>query len=213
MVVDALSRLWMGSVARVEDDMKELVRDVHILAQLGVCYHSSIGMAPFEALYARRCRSRKGWFELGEVSLIGPELVQEAMEKGVKRFGNKGKLSLRYVGPYQILRRIRKVTYELEFHNELASVHSIFHVSFLKKCVVDMTSIVPLEGLGVRENISYEEVSVEILDRKVRKLRNKEVSSVKVLWRNQLFEGATWEVEADMMSRYPRLFPSAPILA
>ncbi|WMV32992.1 hypothetical protein MTR67_026377 [Solanum verrucosum] len=131
--------------------------------------------------------------------------------KGVMRFGKKGKLSSRYVGPYLILRRLGKVAYELELPNELASVHPVFHVSMLKKCVGDPTSIVPLEGLGVKENLSYEEVPIEILDRQVKKLRNKEVASVKVLWRNHLVQGATWE--ADMMSQYPYLFPSTPILA
>ncbi|WMV55629.1 hypothetical protein MTR67_049014 [Solanum verrucosum] len=70
--------------------------------------------------------------------------------KGVMRFGNKGKLSPRYVSPYQILRRIGKVAYELELSNELASVHLVFHVSMLKKCVGDPTSIVSLEDLGVK---------------------------------------------------------------
>ena len=56
----------------------------------------------------------------------------------------------------------------------------------LKKCIGDPVSILPLEGLGVDENLSYEEVPVEILDRQVKKLRNKEVVSVKVLWRNHL---------------------------
>ncbi|WMV32426.1 hypothetical protein MTR67_025811 [Solanum verrucosum] len=133
--------------------------------------------------------------------------------KGVMRFGKKGKLIPRYVGPYQILRRVGKVTYELYLPNELASLHQVFHVSMLKKCVGDPTSIVSLEGLGVNENLSYEEVSIEILDREVKKLRNKEVASVKVLWRNQLVEGPTWEAEADMMSRYPHLFPSTLTLA
>ncbi|KAK4729692.1 hypothetical protein R3W88_022680 [Solanum pinnatisectum] len=105
------------------------------------------------------------------------------------------------------------VAYELELPNELASVHPVFHVSMLKKCVGDPTSIVPLEGLGAKENLSYEEVPMKILDRQVKKLRTKEVASVKVLWRNQLVEGATWEAEADMMTRYPHLFPSTPILA
>ncbi|WMV18853.1 hypothetical protein MTR67_012238 [Solanum verrucosum] len=85
--------------------------------------------------------------------------------KGVMRLGKKGKLSPRFVGPYEILRRVRKVAYELDFPNELVSVHPIFYVSILKKCVGDPTSIVPLEGLGVDENFSYEEVSVEILHR------------------------------------------------
>ncbi|WMV25070.1 hypothetical protein MTR67_018455 [Solanum verrucosum] len=66
----------------------------------------------------------------------------------------------------------------------------------IKKCVGDLTSIVPLEGLGVNENLSYEEVSIEILGQQVKKLRNKEVAPVKVLWRNVLVEGYTWEAEA-----------------
>ncbi|KAK4733652.1 hypothetical protein R3W88_007913 [Solanum pinnatisectum] len=105
------------------------------------------------------------------------------------------------MGPYYILRRVGNVSYVLDLPNVLASVHPIFHVSMLKKCVGDPTSIVSLEGLGVKENISYEEVSVEILDRQVKKLRNKEIAYVKVLWRNHLVEGATYEAGANMMSR------------
>ncbi|KAH0644862.1 hypothetical protein KY284_032746 [Solanum tuberosum] len=215
-------------------------------------HHSSIGMAPFKALYGRRCRSPVGWFEVGEIALIGLESVYEAIEKvrlirerlkmaqsrqksyvdvrrrelefeigdwvylkissmnGVMRFGKKGKLSPQFVGPYQILKRIGKVAYELDFPNELAPVHPVFHVSMLKKCIGDPVSIIPLEGLGVDESLSYEEIFVEILDRQVKRLRNKEVAFVKVLWRNHLVEGATWAVEADMKSRYPHLFPSTP---
>ena len=62
----------------------------------------------------------------------------------------------------------------------------------------------------MNENLSYEEVLVEILDLQVKKLRNKDVASVKVVWRNHLVEGATWEAEADMKSRYPHLFPPTP---
>ena len=87
----------------------------------------------------------------------------------------------------------------------------MFHISMLKKCIGDPVSILSLEVLGVDENLSYEEVSVEILDRQVKRLRNKEVASVKVLWRNHLVEGATWEAEADMKSRYPHTFTSTPI--
>ncbi|WMV29592.1 hypothetical protein MTR67_022977, partial [Solanum verrucosum] len=111
--------------------------------------------------------------------------------KGVMSFGKKGKLSPQYVGPYQILRRVGKIAYELDLPNELASVHPISHASMLKKCVGDPTFIVSLEVLGVKENLSYEDIPDEILDRQVKKLRNKEVSYVKVLWRNQLVEGAT----------------------
>ncbi|WMV45520.1 hypothetical protein MTR67_038905, partial [Solanum verrucosum] len=128
--------------------------------------------------------------------------------KRVVSFGKKGKLSPRYVGLYEILKRVGKVAYEFKLPNELASVHPVFHISMLKKCIGEPVSILPLEGLGVDENLSYEEVPVEILDRQVKNLTNKEVASVKVLWRNHLVEGATWEAEADMKSRYPHIFPS-----
>ncbi|WMV42226.1 hypothetical protein MTR67_035611 [Solanum verrucosum] len=120
--------------------------------------------------------------------------------KGVMRFGKKGKLSPRYVGPYRILKRIGKVAYELELPADLAAVHPVFHISLLKKCVGDPASIVQLESVAVKDSLSYEDVPVEILDRQVRRLRNKEVASVKVLWRSQSVEGATWEAEAAMKS-------------
>ncbi|WMV24925.1 hypothetical protein MTR67_018310 [Solanum verrucosum] len=130
--------------------------------------------------------------------------------KGVIRFGKKGKLNHRYVRPYEILKRVGKLAYELKLPIELAPVHLVFHISMLKKCIGDPVSILPLEGLGVNENLSYEVVPVEILYRQVKKLRNKEVASVKVLWRNHLVEGATWEAEADINTRYPHIFPPTP---
>ena len=126
--------------------------------------------------------------------------------KGVMRFVKKRNLSPRYVGPYKVFQKIGKVAYELKLHSELASVHPVFHVSMLKKCIGHPVSILPIEGLRVDENLSYEEVLVEILDHHAKKLRNKEVDFVKVLWRNHLVEGTTLEVEADMKSCYPHLF-------
>ena len=62
--------------------------------------------------------------------------------------------------------------------SELASVHPIFHISMLKKCIGDPESILPIEGLGVKDNLSYEEVPVQILDSQVNKMRNKEVTFI-----------------------------------
>ena len=89
------------------------------------------------------------------------------------------------------MKRIGKVSYELELPAKLAVVHPVFHISVLKKCVGDPASIVPLESVAVKDSLSYEDVPVEILDRQVRRLKNKEVTSVKVLWRRQTVEGAT----------------------
>ncbi|WMV23707.1 hypothetical protein MTR67_017093 [Solanum verrucosum] len=129
--------------------------------------------------------------------------------KGVMRFGKKGKLSPRYIGPYRIAKRIGNVAYELELSQELAAVHPVFHISMLKKCIRDPSLILPTESIEINDNLSFEEIPVQILDRQVRRLRTKDVASVKVLWRNQFVEEATWEAEEDMKKRYPYLFESA----
>src|ERR1051325_6279367 len=122
------------------------------------------------------------------------------------RFRKKGKLSPHYIEPYQIVRRIEKVAYELDLPSELDGVHPVFHVSMLKKCLGDPTLAIPVEHTGVKDSLSYEEVPMRILDRQVRKLRNKEIAFVKVLWRNQFVEEATWEAEEAMKQKYPYLF-------
>ena len=86
-------------------------------------------------------------------------------------------------------------------------MHSVFHVPMLKKCTGYPVSLLLIEGLEFDANLSYEEVSVEILDQKVKKMRNKEVALLKVVWKNYLIENVIWEIEADMMSRYPHIFP------
>ncbi|WMV25254.1 hypothetical protein MTR67_018639 [Solanum verrucosum] len=153
-------------------------------------YHSSIGKAPFEDLYGRRCRYPIGWFEVAEVSLIGPELVHEAMEK-IELIRERLKTAQIRQKSYVDVRRK-----DLEFDvNDWVylkfSPMKVFPVSLLKKCVGHLTSIVPFESLGIKDSLSYKEVPVKILDRQVRKLRNDEIASMKVVWMNQLVEGAT----------------------
>ena len=103
------------------------------------------------------------------------------------------------------------MAYELELQAKLAEVHSVFHISLLKKCVGDLAFVVPLESMAVKYCLSYEDVPVEILNRQVRRLRNKEVFSVKVLWRSQSVEGATWEAEAAMKASILTSFLPIPL--
>ncbi|WMV50533.1 hypothetical protein MTR67_043918 [Solanum verrucosum] len=131
--------------------------------------------------------------------------------KGVMRFGKKGKLSSRYIGPYRISKRVGNIAYELVLPQELAAVHLVFHVSMLKKCMGDPSLIIPTEDIGIKDSLSYEEIRVQILDRQVHKLSTKEVASVKVLWRNQVVEEATWKTKEDMKKRYPHLFDPGEI--
>ncbi|XP_070002913.1 uncharacterized protein [Nicotiana sylvestris] len=126
--------------------------------------------------------------------------------KGIMRFGKKAKLSPRYVRPYKIIQRISQVAYKLGLPPEMSLVHLVFHMSMLKKVVGDPSTVVPAETIEVNEELSYEEVLVAILDRQVQKLRNKEIVSIKVLWRNQQVEEATWEAEEEMRRKYPHLF-------
>ncbi|XP_070050111.1 uncharacterized protein [Nicotiana tomentosiformis] len=205
-------------------------------------------MAPYEALYGRRCRFPVGWFEPAEVLLIGSEFVCEALEKvhlirerlkavqsrqksysdkrhrelefmvgdkvflkvspmkRVMRFGKKGKLSPRFIGPYEILEKKGNVAYELALPVELSSVHPVFHVSMLRKYIHDEFHIIPIDIIEIKEGLTYEEVPIEILDKQVRKLRTKDIATVKVLWSNHDSKEATWEVEEDMRKKYPYLF-------
>ncbi|WMV07844.1 hypothetical protein MTR67_001229 [Solanum verrucosum] len=114
--------------------------------------------------------------------------------KGIMRFGKKGKLSPRYIGPYIISKRIGNVDYELELPQELTTVNPVFHISMLKNCMGDPSLIIPTKDIGIKDSLSYDEIPVQILDYQVHKLRTKEVASVKVLWRNQFVEEDTWKM-------------------
>ncbi|WMV54818.1 hypothetical protein MTR67_048203 [Solanum verrucosum] len=131
--------------------------------------------------------------------------------KGVMRFGKKGKLSPWYIGPYRISKSIGNVAYELELPQELEAVHSVFHISMLKKCMEDPSLIIPTKYISIKDSLSYEKIHVQILDRQICKLRTKEVALVKVLWRNQFVEETTWEAEENMKKRYPHLFESGEV--
>ncbi|KAB2625897.1 S ribonuclease [Pyrus ussuriensis x Pyrus communis] len=176
-------------------------------------FHSSIGMAPFEALYGRSCRTPLCWSEVGERVLVGPEIVEETTQnvqlspwRGVVRFGKKGKLSPRYIGPYIVTERVGEVAYRLELPPELAKVHNVFHVSMLRHYVADPLHVIPPQPLEINPDLTYDEEPLTILDWKEKVLRNKTVNLVKVLWRNHSVEEATWETEERMRDLYPRLF-------
>ena len=75
--------------------------------------------------------------------------------KDVMRFSKKVKLNLQYIGPYCIAKRIGNVAYEWEQLQELAVIHSVFHISMLKKCMGDLSLIVPTENVGIKDSLSY----------------------------------------------------------
>ncbi|WMV53219.1 hypothetical protein MTR67_046604 [Solanum verrucosum] len=101
---------------------------------------------------------------------------------------------------------VGEVAYELALPPGLSGVHPVFHVSMLKKYHDDGNYIIRWDSVLLDENLSYEEEPVAILNREVRKLRSKEIASIKVQWKNRPVEESTWESEVDMQERYPHLF-------
>ncbi|KAK9049844.1 hypothetical protein SSX86_031187 [Deinandra increscens subsp. villosa] len=126
--------------------------------------------------------------------------------KGVIRFRKRGKLSPRFIGPFKILARVGKVAYQLELPDELSGIHNTFHVSYLRKCLADESAYVPLDDLVIDDKLNYVERPIAILDRKVKRLRNKEVNQVKVQWEHRKGSDLTWESEEEMQRYYPHLF-------
>ena len=126
--------------------------------------------------------------------------------KGVIRFGKRGKLNPRYVGPFKILERIGPVAYKLELPPELSRVHPTFHVSNLKKCLTDETAVIPLDEIEVDEQLHFFEKPVEIMDREVKRLKKSRIPLVKVRWNSKRGPEYTWEREDEFKRKYPNLF-------
>ncbi|XP_012845856.1 PREDICTED: uncharacterized protein LOC105965854 [Erythranthe guttata] len=205
-------------------------------------------MAPYEALYGRKCRSPLYWDEVGERKLLGPDLVQQTVNlvrdirenmrvaqnrqqsyannrrrdlefevgslvflkvapfKGILRFGNRGKLSPRYIGPFEILEKIGSRAYRLALPPNLSRIHNVFHISMLRKYIPSPEHVLKAEPIELNPNLSYEEKPLRILDSKTKTLRNREIHLVKVQWHNHTPEEATWVRESEMRSLYPELF-------
>ncbi|XP_073138911.1 uncharacterized protein [Henckelia pumila] len=184
-------------------------------------YQATIDMAPYEALYGRRCKTPLHWDEVGERAVLGPEIVNQTVDvipkirdrmltaqsrqksyadqrhrdlefevgdhvflnvspwKGVKRFGKRGKLSSIYIRPFEILEKVGARAYRVALPPNLEGVHNVFHISMLRKYVANSSHVIHHEPVEWTPDLSYEEMPVQILDRQVRRLRNREIPMVK----------------------------------
>src|SRR6185369_5671029 len=212
-------------------------------------YQESIKMAPFEALYGRRCHTPLNWSETGERTIFGPDMVQEAEEqvrfiqanlkiaqsrqksyadkssplvfeigdhvylkvspwKGMQRFGIKGKLAPRCIGPYPIVERCGPVAYRLNRPAKFSAIHNIFHVSQLKKCLRIPTEAIDSDSIQLESDLTYPERPIKILDRKDRITRCTTIKFYKVQWSHHSEDEATWEKEEFLKSKYPEFLNS-----
>nr|GFC16580.1 hypothetical protein [Tanacetum cinerariifolium] len=161
-------------------------------------WHASIKCAPFEMLYGRKCRALICWDHVGERVIEGPEIIEPgdriflkvSPARGVRRFGIKGKLSPRFIGPFEILDRVGEVSYRLALPPQLLHVHNVFHVFLLRGYKYHPLHVVsyPLDQIRA----DYVEEPEAILDREDRVMMNKTIPFVKILWRNHPEQEATW---------------------
>ncbi|XP_049381224.1 uncharacterized protein LOC125845732 [Solanum stenotomum] len=139
--------------------------------------------------------------------MVGERVLLKVLPmKGVMIFGKKGKLSPRYIGPFEIVKRIGEVAYELALQPGLSDVHPIFHILMLKKYHQGGAHVIQWDSVLLDQNLIFEEEPITILDRQIRKLRSKEIASVKAQWKHRPVEKATWETESNMRSKYPQIF-------
>ncbi|XP_052489804.1 uncharacterized protein LOC128042494 [Gossypium raimondii] len=172
-------------------------------------YQSSIQMAPYKALYGRRCHTPLCWTELGEQRVLGLELVSDTEDK-VRWILDQLRAASDRQKPYADLKRR-----EIEFSvgdfvflkvSPWKKIHNVFHVSMLRRYCSDHTHIILVEDIEVRPDLTFEEEPVQILERDVKVLRRKSIPFVKVFRRNHSSEEAMWEPKDAMRQQYPHLF-------
>ncbi|WJX17476.1 hypothetical protein P8452_07389 [Trifolium repens] len=210
-------------------------------------FHSSIGMAPYEALYGRKCRTPLCWYEVGENKILGSDFVHQTTEQvkfirekmkaaqdrqksysdkrrrplefeagdhvfirvtprtGIGRAIKTRKLTPRFIGPFQILKRVGPVAYHIALPPHLSNLHDVFHVSQLRKYYPDPSHIIESETIELRDNLEFEALPIKIIDHKTKELRGKQIPLVRIVW-DEVTGDSTWEREEDMRQQYPHLF-------
>ncbi|GKF87680.1 hypothetical protein Tco_0258557, partial [Tanacetum coccineum] len=123
--------------------------------------------------------------------------------KGVVRFRKNRKLAPRFVGPFEILERIGSVAYRLRLPKELSSVHDMFYVSNLKKCLADANLHVLLDEIKVDKTLHFVEEPLKIMDREVKTLKRSKIPIMKVRWNSKRRPEFTWECKDHMKAKYP----------
>ncbi|KAG8483479.1 hypothetical protein CXB51_023145 [Gossypium anomalum] len=179
-------------------------------------YQSSLKMAPYEALYGRKCCTPLYWTELKENQIYRVDLVKETEEKvkiirdclkaasdRQKSYADLKKKEIEY---QVVIERVGPLAYRLALPIELKKIHNVFHVSMLRHYRSDPSHVISQTEVEIQPDMTYGEEPVKILAREVKQLRNKSIALVKVLWNRHGVDKATWELEEAMRKQYPNLF-------
>lgn len=161
-----------------------------------------------KAAQDRQKRYTDGKRKFVEFSIGELVYVKISPMKGVMRFGYKGKLSPRYIGPYPIIGVIGTVAYRIQLPESLSGVHNVFHVSMLRKAVADPLVVVDPQEIPVEENATFVARPRAIVGRDSKRTRRTILEMVKVQWSEDPRD-ATWELETTIRRDYPELFAEA----
>ncbi|GJT35863.1 putative reverse transcriptase domain-containing protein [Tanacetum coccineum] len=140
-------------------------------------------------------------FKVGDMVLL-----KVSLWKGVVRFGKRGKLSPRFVGPFKIIDKVGPVAYTLKLPDEMKEIHNTFHVSNLRKCLAKEDLVVLMDETKVDDKLNFVEELIEIVDREVKRLKKVRIPIVKVRWNSRRGPEFTWEREDEFKSKYPHLY-------
>jgi hypothetical protein len=175
-------------VLEVEDKVRVIRRNLEAAQARQKSYHDKI-RKPLQ-------------FELGDHVYLKVSLT-----KGVQRFGIRGELIPRYIGPYEIRGTCGPVAYRLELPPHMSAIHDVFHESQLRKCVRLPTEVLSEPKLEIEIDLSYQEHPVKVLNQKERSTRAKTIQMYKIQWSNHSEEEATSEIEEFLRSHYPDFLP------
>ena len=138
---------------------------------------------------------------------VGDHVILKVMpNRGVVRFGKRGKLIARFIGPFEIVERVGTVAYRLALPPSMSCVHEVFHVSMLRRSTLDPAHVVDWGEIEVDTDETFEEGPVCIMDSRDQVLRRKTVRLVRVLWQHRGVKESTWERDDTMQATYPFLF-------
>jgi hypothetical protein len=146
-------------------------------------------------------RRRELSFEVGDFVYL-----KVSPMRGLRCFKVRGKLAPRFIGPFKILEKRGEVAYQFELPPQLSHVHDVFHVSQLKKCMHVPEERLPMEDLDAKEDLSYQDYPVKILEESERITRNKKIKMCMVQWSCHTEEEATWEREEELKAKFPSFF-------
>jgi hypothetical protein len=128
--------------------------------------------------------------------------------KGVNRFGIKGKLAPRYVGPFEMLAQCGSVAYKVKLADHLSAIHNVFHVSQLKKCLQLPDKVVEVSDVDLEPYLTYSEHPIKIIDQQERVTRRKTIKFYKVRWNKHSEDEATWESKEFLNNQFPKFLES-----